>query len=290
MKKNIRSSTILTAVLVSSVMLLSGCQKEVDSVKVDPVALQRVEKAVAAYQKLVVSFSASGLTTEEFRNQTNEADFLLRDAIKFLEAKGIKEDIVGGESLTIIADKLGEYRKFYNDADERARVLAPQYGKDADTTDLRYFTSARHNLPNPECKEVDSGWITPGPEWTSSRLEIFGPAVLIGMAKKLPELKLLYKDEKNYWVKMPDDVMQELLNYEPTEQEPKAFLTHFEKYCKEGKYGFKFNSETEKYDTVTFYPRYGAIFCASLRSVQSAAVSEIRKIVDKLDTAVKKLQ
>ena len=69
---------IAISALVCGVALLAGCQK-----KADPAALQRVEKAIAAYQKLVISYGASGFTMEEFRKQTNEAEFLLTDAIKF---------------------------------------------------------------------------------------------------------------------------------------------------------------------------------------------------------------
>jgi hypothetical protein len=277
--RSIRAIAIST--LACWVALLAGCQK-----KPDPAALQRIEKAVSSYQRIINSYGASGFTNEEFRVQSNEADFLLRDAIKYIEVKGIKTDFLTDQNLVAIADKLADLREIFNLANDhelRLKKGFQEIGWKFDSKFSTYDVSATHYLPDPECTEEDSGWILPGPVY-GVLTQPFGPFVLLELAKKLPELILL----TDSGVVIPEDIRKEILCYEPGKQEPKGFLTHFEKYCKESQYGFSYSKERDVVNGR--FPHYHMRLKCRLSDVQSAAISEMRKLIDNLDVSIKKIQ
>lgn len=109
------------------IILLTGCDKTAEDSSapaINPKALADLDNAVGKYRSIITSLKNSGLSDEEYRKMSNDADFALRDFASYVKAKEIDLSSIGIPDIEKLADEIKEMFGLYD-----ARFLKPHKNK-----------------------------------------------------------------------------------------------------------------------------------------------------------------
>jgi hypothetical protein len=241
-------------VLLTSFCLLAGC----GSPKIDQSAINRLENGVAGYKKILLDMQNAGLSEAEFKKNWNAANFGLRDAITYLEAKKIHTADLNPMILNDTVDRWSRYLEAY------------QFGSEG-----KVWAGSRSNM------EVDKpsrmGWDKPQNEADNNCISL---SQMIGLIKQFPQLRLLYfnKNLDSSYSEVPEKVQKEILAYVPSDSEPFGFLRYFRDYCSSNSHGFN----TTEYDS-------RVEFSLKTAEVNHLAFISLKSEVEELDRKLKEL-
>lgn len=197
-------------VLLTSFCLLASC----GSPEIDQSAINRLENGVAGYKKILLDMQNAGISEAEFKKNWNAANFGLRDAITYLEAKKIHTADLNPMILNDTVDRWSRYLEAY------------QFGSEGKV----WAGSKSNDRPS------RMGWDKPHNEADNNCISL---SQMIGLIKQFPQLRLLYLNKKlDSYSEVPENVQKEILAYVPSYSEPYGFLRHFQDYCSSDSYGF----------------------------------------------------
>jgi hypothetical protein len=239
--------------------LLSGCS---DKGKIDQSVINRLENGVAGYKKILLDLQNAGLSKDEFKKKWNDANFALRDAISFLEARKKYTTDLNPITLNQTADRWVDLLEAYQFPTEKKWVSA----------------IAQSNID--ETDQV--GWNEPYPHGFETCLSM---PLLMRLMKYFPHLRLRKHDMQQYMQsglnpELPENIQKEILAYVPTEAEPIGFLRHFGSYCRASIHGFSISTNGL---------RYFADFRLNKSDLNSAIIPALKSEIDNLDSKLKVL-